>query len=98
MCLNIYIHTIKLSFLLLLTIVKFCALSKNSVEYFTINGVHKVHVCAVYHFNSFVSFLESVENSLKPIYSLQYTVIYCFCSEILLNDYSVLGMIILLAP
>ena len=97
-CVYIHSHTIKLSSLLLLTILQFCALSKNSVGYFKINGVHKVRVCVgVDSFNSFVSFPESVENSLKPMYSLKYTIIYWFCSEILLSGYSVLGTIILLA-
>lgn len=93
-------HTIKLSSLLLLTIRKFCVLSKNSVGYFKINGVHKVHVCVVvYNVSSFVSCPESVENnSLKPTYSLKYTFIY-FYSENLIewllcswNDYTFSSM------
>lgn len=96
-CVLIYSHSIKSSYLLLLTVLKFCKLSKKSIGCFKINGVHKVRVCVVvYSFNSVVFFPESVENSLKPMYSLKYTIIcLCFHSENFLTGYSVLGMIIL---
>lgn len=84
----------KSSGLLLLTILKFYALSKKSIGFFEINRVHEVHVCiSVNSFNSFVSFPESVESSSKLMCSWKYVTIYCFYSENLSSGHFVLGMI-----